>query len=147
MGTKRLTDSDIEKAVRLLDGWTDKLTWDRYIAVLETEIGHRYTKPGLRKHVRILNAWEMTRKRLAEGTRAVGARSNGDAAIAHARQTIMSLRAENDRIKQENRDLLERFIRWSYNAASRGLKPEDLDREIIIVDGGSVRGVRSVVAK
>jgi hypothetical protein len=131
MRAPRLTDADIEKAVRLLDGWSGKLTWDRYLAVLKTEVGHLYTKPGLRKHARIVNAWDMAQKRLSEGVRSVGARSNGDAAIAHARQTIASLRAENERLKQENRDLLERFMRWSYNAAARGIGPEVLDRDIV----------------
>jgi hypothetical protein len=134
MAAPRLTDADIEKAVRLLDGWSGKLTWDRYLAVLKTEVGHLYTKPGLRKHARIVNAWDMAQKRLSEGVRSVGARSNGDAAIAHARQTIASLRAENGRLKQENRDLLEQFLRWSYNAAARGLGPEILNRDIVGVE-------------
>lgn len=137
MGARRLSDSDIEKAVRLLDGWTGKLTWERYLAVLATEVGHLYTKPGLRKHVRILNAWDMAQKRLDEGAREVGARASGDAAIAHARRTIAALRAENARLAQENRDLLERFLRWSHNAAINGLTPERLDQEITVP---SVRG-------
>lgn len=134
MAAPRLTDADIEKAVRLLDGWSGKLTWNRYLAVLETEVGHLYTKPGMRKHARIVNAWDMAQKRLSEGARSVGARSNGDAAIAHARQTIASLRAENERLKQENRDLLERFLYWSYNAAAHGLGPEILDRDIVSIE-------------
>ncbi|WP_287786722.1 hypothetical protein [Acidiphilium sp.] len=132
MGAKRLSASDIEKAVRLLDGWTGKLTWERYLAVLSTEIGHLYTKPGLRKHARILNAWEMAQKRLYEGAKEVGARASGDAAIAHAHHTIAALRAENARLAQENHDLLERFLRWSHNAAINGLTPERLDQEITV---------------
>jgi hypothetical protein len=130
MGVPRLTDADIEKAVRLLDGWSGKLTWDRYLAVLKTEIGHLYTKPGMRKHARIVNAWDMAQQRLSKGALAVGARNYGDAAIAHAHHTIASLKAENQRLKQENRDLLERFLRWSYNAASRGLTEQTLDRDV-----------------
>jgi hypothetical protein len=143
MGAKRLTDVDIEKAVRLLDGWTGKLTWERYLVVLQTEIGHLYTKPGIRKHARIVNAWEMAHKRLTESMRSVGVRSNGDAAIAHARQKILSLKAENERLKQENRDLLERYLRWSYNAASRGLSPDDLDREVVIMNVRFARDAKS----
>lgn len=132
MGARRLSDSDIEKAVRLLDGWTGKLTWERYLAVLATELGHLYTKPGLRKQARILNAWEMAQQRLRDGAREVGARAHGDAAIAHAHHTIAALKAENARLAQENRDLLERFLRWSHNAAINGLTPERLDQEITV---------------
>ncbi|TGS85093.1 MAG: hypothetical protein E5V64_29245 [Mesorhizobium sp.] len=131
--SKRLSDQDIEKAVRLLDAWTGKLTWERYLAVLATELGQTYTKAGLRKQPRILNAWEMTRKRLDDSVEAAGARSNGDAAIVHARETITRLRNENERLRQENQDLLERFLRWSYNAVTeRGMTPEQLDREIVV---------------
>ena len=102
--TRRLTDADIEKAVQLLDGWTGKLTWERYLAILATELGGaNYTKPGLRKQPRILNAWEMTRTRLDEGAESAGAKSNGDAAIAHARETILRLRNEIERLRQEIR--------------------------------------------
>ena len=132
MGARRLSDSDIEKAVRRLDGWAGKLTWERYLAVLATEVGHLYTKPGLRKRARILNAWEMAQERLKEGAREVGTRASGDAAIAHAHRTITALRAENDRLAQENHDLLERFLRWSHNAAINGLTPERLDQEITV---------------
>src|ERR1700728_1448637 len=108
-----LTDADIALAVRLLDGWTGKLTWERYIALLTTELnGARYTKPGLRKQPRILNAWQMARKRLEGSLEAAGVTSNGDAAVVHLRQSVRWLRNENARLKQENQDLLERFQRW-----------------------------------
>ncbi len=140
MAHPRLTDADIEKAVRLLDGWTGKLTWDRYLAVLKTEIGHLYTKPGMRKHARVLNAWEMAQRRLNEGAASVGARATGDAAIAEAHRRIATLRAENARLTQENRDLLEQFLRWSHNAARAGLTPELLDAATI--GAGNLPGPR-----
>ncbi len=131
---RRLTDTDIALAVRLLDGWTGKLTWERYIALLTTELnGARYTKPGLRKQPRILNAWEMARKRLEGSLKTAGEPSNGDAAVAHLRQMVQRLRNENERLEQENHDLLERFQRWSHNAAmDKGMTPEQLDRDIVL---------------
>lgn len=129
---RQLTDSDIAIAVRLLDSWTGKLTWQRYIAVLATELnGRRYTKPGLRKRPRILNAWQMAKQRLDGSARSAGAASNGDAAIAHLRQMVQRLRNENARLEQENRDLLQRFQRWAYHAAmDRRMTPEQLDQPI-----------------
>ncbi|MDE1150497.1 MAG: hypothetical protein PW843_28445 [Azospirillaceae bacterium] len=131
MGAPRLSDADIERAVQILDGWSGKLTWDRYLAVLATELGHLYTKPAMHKQARIIGAWEGAHKRLAEGKDAVGASEAGDAAIAHAYRKVARLQAEVDRLKQENRDLLERFSRWSLNAARAGLSPEQLDAPIV----------------
>lgn len=131
---RRLTEDDITTAVRLLDGWTGKLTWERYLATLATQLdGTLYTKVGLRKHARILNAWEMTRKRLQDSLEASGESSNGDAAVVHLRRMLQRLRNENARLEQENHDLLERFQRWSYNAAmDKGMTVEQLDRAIVL---------------
>ena len=134
MMARRLTDTDIALAVRLLDGWTGKLTWERYIALLTTELnGARYTKPGLRKQPRILNAWQMARTRLEGSLETAGEISNGDAAVVHLRQMVRHLRNEIATLKQENHDLLERFQRWSHNAAmDKGMTPEQLDRDIVL---------------
>jgi cell division protein FtsB len=80
----------------------------------------------------------MTKARLEQSTKQSGARSNGTAEIAHARARIQKLKAEVARLEQENRDLLERFQRWSYNAASRGMTEQQLD-QAIIMPGGSKR--------
>jgi hypothetical protein len=132
--SRRLTDADVGTAVKLLDCWTGKLTWERYLAILSTQLaGARYTKAGLRKQPRILNAWEATRKRLAEDVGAeAGAQRNGDAAVAHLRQMISRLRNEVARLRQENQDMLERFQRWSYNAATeKNMSVEQLDQHIV----------------
>lgn len=130
----RLTEADIEKAVRLLDGWSGKLTWDRYLAVLATELGHLYTKPAMHKQARIIGAWEMARTRLSDSLSETGGTSYGDGALAAANRRVERLRAEVARLDQENRDLLERFLRWSQNAARAGLSPEQLDRPLPTVD-------------
>jgi hypothetical protein len=130
---RRLTDEDIAIAVRLLDGWTGKLSWDRFINMLASELsGARYTKPGLRKQPRILNAWQMAKQRLDESLEAAGDPRQGDAAVVQLRQMMDRLRNENARLEQENQDLLERFQRWSHNAAvDKGMTREQLDREIV----------------
>ncbi|MBU8546152.1 MULTISPECIES: hypothetical protein [Roseomonadaceae] len=136
---RRLTDGDIALAVRLLDGWTGKLTWERYLALLATELGGTlYTKAGLRKQPRILNAWQMARRRLEGSLESAGVPSNGDAAIAQLREMLRRLRNENARLEQENQDLLERFQRWAHNAAiDKGMTLDQLNRPIVVAhDGG-----------
>lgn len=134
MSGRRLREADIGRAVLLLDGWTGKLTWPRFLAVLATEVGHLYTKPGLRKHPRILNAWEMAQARLGDGARHSGARATGDAAVAHLRRKLAARDATIARLEQENRDLLERFLKWSHNAAAKGLESV-LDDELVPLVG------------
>ncbi len=134
-GAPRLTDESIGKAVLLLDGWTGKLTWARYLAVLETEIGHRYSKVAMHKHARIKAAWELTRKRLSDSDGEADIKSHGDAAVAQLRRKVSELRVAKARLEQENRDLLERFRLWSYNAVQKGCSESDLNRPLPVLRG------------
>lgn len=132
----RLTDESIDKAVRLLDAWTGKLTWDRYLAVLETEIDHRYSKVAMHKQPRIIEAWELAHKRLKEADSLAGARGHGDAAIAELHRKMRELRATNERLEHENRDLLEQFSIWAFNAAQKGLTEAELNRPLPVIHKG-----------
>lgn len=132
----RLTDERIDRAVRLLDAWTGKLTWDRYLAVLETEIGHRYSKVAMHKQPRIIAAWESANLRLKDAASSVGARTYGDAAIAELHRKIEELKVANKRLEQENRDLLERFRMWAFNAAQRGCTEAELNRPLPVIRKG-----------
>lgn len=138
MGTSapRLTDDRIDRAVRLLDAWTGKLTWDRYLAVLQTEIGHKYSKVAMHKQPRIIAAWELAHRRLKDGARSVGARSHGDAAVAILHRKIIELKAANQRLEQENRDLLEQFRMWAFNATQMGCTEAELNRPLPVTRRG-----------
>jgi hypothetical protein len=137
---RNLTDADIALAARLLDGWTGKLTWKRYLALLATELGALYTKPGLRKQPRILNAWMMARKRLENSLQSVGVSGNGDAAIAELTRNVDRLKNEIARLEKENHDLLEQFQRWSHNAVyHKGMTREQLDQDIVFAHSGDGR--------
>ena len=57
----RLTNERIEIALKLLDGWTGKLTWSRFLAMLEVDIGHKYTKAALLRHTQFKNSWDTRR--------------------------------------------------------------------------------------
>lgn len=126
----RLSDENIEVAVTLLDGWSGKLTWDRYLAVLETELGHRYSKVAMHNQPRIKAAWQLAQQRLKEALVSAGAKSHGDAAIVELRRRIDDLKARNERLEQENRDLLIRFRLWSHNALRKGLTESDLNKRL-----------------
>jgi hypothetical protein len=49
-------------------------------------------------------------------------------------ERIARLEAENRRLEFENNNLLEQFVRWAYNAATRGLDADFLGRSLPPVD-------------
>lgn len=54
-----------------------------------------------------------------------------------AKQRIKRLENENDRLKAENASLLERFLKWQYNAYKHGVSKEKLDAELPAIDRDS----------
>lgn len=131
MAHRKLTDRDIEKTVLLLDAWTGKLTWNRFLAVLETEIGRRYSKTAMHNHVRIKDAYSRAKVRIRnDGSGEGKAPKHGDYALAHAFKKIDTLQNRIDRLTAENVALLERFRCWYYNAMAHGMTEEQLDRPL-----------------
>lgn len=126
MGAPKMTDKTIDQAVKLLDGWAGKLTWDRYLAVLEVEIGHKYTKAAMLRHVRIKAAWDHAKENVRETTPG----AYGNIGMEQATARIHELEARVERLTRENQSLLEQFVRWSHNATRRGLSLADLDKAL-----------------
>lgn len=127
MGAPKLTDKNIDKAVQILDGWVGKLTWDYYLAVLAVEIGHKYTKAAMLRHPRIRATWDHAKDRAqAEAP----ARGHGNTALAQSEKRVRELEQRVERLKRENDQLLEQFVRWAHNATRRGLSNQDLDKPL-----------------
>ena len=57
----RLTKERIDIALDLLDNWSGKLTWERFLAIFEVEVGHKYTKAALLRHEKFKSAWDQKR--------------------------------------------------------------------------------------
>lgn len=128
MGAPKLNDSGIDKAVRLLDGWVGKLTWDRYLAMLEVDIGHKYTKAAMLRHPRIKSAWDHAKEHAKDDNGVSVSRSAVETTKALERVKLLETRVE--RLTRENYALLEQFVRWSHNAVRGGLTLDDLDRPL-----------------
>ena len=128
MGAPKLNDTGIEKAVRLLDGWAGKLTWDRYLAMLEVDIGHKYTKAAMLRHPRIKSAWDHAKEHAKDDNGVSVSRRAVETDKALERVKLLEARVE--RLTRENNALLEQFVRWSHNAVRRGLTLDDLDRPL-----------------
>lgn len=124
----RLTNERIEIALKLLDGWTGKLTWSRYLALLELDIGHKYTKAALLRHSRFKVAWD--KRRWNENPDRNIEKGFGNHGLQTALEKIEKLEATIERLENENHLLIEKFVVWSTNATNKGLTIEDLNRPI-----------------
>jgi hypothetical protein len=124
---RNLEDEDIAKIVAVIDGWSGKLTWELLIDALESRKFARYTRQTLHKHPRIAEAFA-TRKNSSVSEGKVSRVDSPEMQVCLER--IARVETENDRLKRENHTLLEQFARWAYNAHSRGLDKEFLDRPL-----------------
>ena len=128
---KNLTDDAIEQIVRILDGWSGKLTWDGLIEAVVARLHCKYTRQALHKHERIRAAYTLRKGALARGEAVVSACVQP---IDEATARIARLEIENQRLEAENQRLLEQFAVWAYNAHSRGLSKEFLSRPLPCVN-------------
>ena len=135
--SKNLGDDEIKQIVEILDGWSGKLSWELLIDAIELRMFSRYTRQGLYKHERIRNAFELKKNEGAEGGKDVKRASSPQLQIALDR--IVRWESENRRLESENNQLLEQFARWAYNAHTRGLDHEFLNRPLPSVNRGQTK--------
>ena len=125
---KNLDDAGIKEIVEILDGWSEKLTWDLLIDVINSRTHNKYTRQTLHKHERIKNAFDLRKLALADGDATI--RSVRSPELQKALERIARLEVETKRMESENTQLLEQFVRWAYNAHTRGLDSNFLNRPL-----------------
>lgn len=125
---KNLDDASIKQIVEILDGWAEKLTWELLIDAIELRMHNRYTRQTLHKHERIKNAFELRKAALADGDGEI--RIVRSPELQKALERIARLETENKRLESENQLLLEQFARWAYNAHTRGLDSNFLNKSL-----------------
>lgn len=119
-----LDEARILEVVRLLDGWTGKLTWDGLIARIAEQTKSTYTRQALDRHPRIKLAFQATKERLADQPLKEGlTKAEEQRRLANYDRLV----SENLRLERENNALLEQFARWAYNATLRGLTEDQLN--------------------
>jgi hypothetical protein len=133
---KNLTDADIEVIVGILDGWSDKLTWDGLIDAITSRLRAKYTRQALNQHERIKQTFQLAKERLSGVERPRGKGLSGLNAVETQAfmERFKKLEGENARLRLENERLLEQFVVWAYNAHTRGLDREFLSRPLPRVD-------------
>lgn len=135
--SKNLGDAEIKQIVEILDGWSGKLTWDLLIDTIELRMFNRYTRQALYKHERIRHAVELRKSNLSGEEKDVRRVASPQLQVALDR--IARLEAENRRLESENNQLLEQFARWAYNAHTRGLDHNFLNRALPPVNRGQTK--------
>lgn len=124
----RLTNERIDIALKLLDGWTGKLTWPRFLALLEIDLGHKYTKAALLRHPEFKRVWE---KRRWDKTPEKSSKNTfGNHALQTALEKIEKLERTIERLENDNNLLHEKFVIWATNAAYKKITMEELNRPI-----------------
>lgn len=130
---KNLDDEVVVGIVQVLDGWSDRLSWEALIEAVEKRAGLRYTRQALHRHERIRLAFAVRKKALS-GQRSEQPREAASPELQVALERIARLEGENQRLVAENNSLLEQFARWAYNSQTRNLTKEFLNRPLPSVD-------------
>lgn len=142
--SRNLSSEDVELIVGLLDGWGGSLTWKSLIESVERRLYFRYTRQALHAHQRIRDAFGLCKERLARGSR-----KKGEKHISPEMRLLMERLvrrdAEVERLKGENKRLMEQFVVWLYNAQIRGIGPAELGRPLPRVDRGQTKAELRVV--
>jgi hypothetical protein len=87
--------------------------------------------------------WEAQKARIKAGH----IPSKRPASLSIAEQRIRRLEGENNRLKEDNDRLLERFIRWQYNAYKFGMSKEKLEAPLPEIDRDSSEKRRSLALR
>jgi hypothetical protein len=133
--SRNLDDKIVREIVEILDGWSDRLTWDSLLQTITKRLGISYTRQTLHKHERIRQAFVAKKAKLAESGAPTEEKFR-DPVLQATMDRLARLEAENDRLKRENNNLLEQFVRWTHNAGTRGLSIEFLNCELRKVSRG-----------
>ena len=124
----RLTKERIDIALKLLDSWTGKLTWLRFLAMLEVDLGHKYTKAALLRHSRFKDSWD--KRRWSENPERNEKNNFGNYGLQIALEKIAKLEKTIERLENDNNLFNEKFVVWATNAANKGITIEELNRPI-----------------
>jgi hypothetical protein len=101
------------------------------IKKVELHLLSKYTRQALHRHERIRLAFEATKERVASPAKT---QRDPEDLVRVPAARISRLEAKNDRLIRENDLLLEQFVRWAYNAHTRGLDEAFLSKPLPQID-------------
>jgi hypothetical protein len=122
-----LTPQRIESVVEVIRSWEGRLTSPALIKAVEKKMHCTYTRQALFNQELIRVAYETYRASNANAT------SGGrpvSAALRAALGRVKRLEVELAELKTRENLLLEQFVRWAYNASTRGLSGDFLNQPL-----------------
>ena len=116
---------DLQAILAIIDGWDDPLlTWNLLIARIRIVLHVTYVRQTLNRYPEITQALRRRKAELASR----GSRRAPTGELKVATERLERLKAENHRLQTQNDALLERFVKWAYNASLFGLDEQKLDQ-------------------
>lgn len=140
-----LDDATIERIVQILDGWSGKLSWKLFIEAITAQLHRTYARQTLNNHERIRSAFVARKKDLTGQERKTNDFKSPELQLAA--QRIEHLEVEIARLTRENNTLLEQFVRWAYNASTRQLDLDFLNKPLPIINRDKTRELNVIKFK
>lgn len=121
---RHLTDDDVRRIVNLLKNWKFDLTWDLLVKACSHSLNIQTTRQALNRKIQIKEEFGIRKRSLKTGTDET-ARPNS---INSAHERINRLTKRVKELEYQNTRYQEMFKRWQYNAESRGVDKDTLNR-------------------
>lgn len=130
---RRLADSEIHTIIAILQSWDTKLSWQLLVEKCEDALGRCPSRQTLARAPRVMTAFREAKKRLRDGDHE-GANKPRSSSAQFLEQRIKRLEIDNAQLKRENRQLLEQFVVWQYNATAAGITRGRLNQALPPID-------------
>jgi hypothetical protein len=130
----------IEAICQLIHGWDEpKIDWESVCDAAKCVLGYRPSRSGLSSKVRIQQAFRARKQGLRIKPPDDTPKPNSLAQAAHV---IAARDTEIAALDLTNRNLVEQFARWQYNAYLHRVTIEMLDVPLPVTDLIKVQGVK-----
>ncbi|MGN2242446.1 hypothetical protein ACFWZU_02930 [Frateuria sp. GZRR33] len=130
---QHLKSREVKVIVECIRGWPDaKITWERICAEAAQLLGRRPSRQTLHSNDAIKIAYKARR----DGLKIRGARAPMPSSLAIAARRLARQQSEIDELKAQNSALLERFVRWQYNAYKHGMTEAQLEADLPRINRG-----------
>lgn len=121
---RHLTDDDVRRITDLLKNWKFELTWDLLVKACSNILDIKTTRQALDRKVEIKEEFGIRKRSLKTGVDETARPNSINAAhdrINRLTQRVQELESQNTRYR-------EMFKLWQYNAESRGIGKDILER-------------------
>jgi hypothetical protein len=121
-----LTTEKIAVIVEVIRSWEGRLTWPGLVKEVFKKTNASYTRQALYKHESIRIAYQTQREKESSSD----AGRPVPAALQASTERVMRLEVENAELRKRETLLIEQFVRWAYNASTRGLTEDFLNQAL-----------------